>query len=318
MKEVFKVLFPGAFTTIQDLGRYGYQAYGVPVSGCLDLFAHTVANALVGNSNTAATLEMTILGPRLEVLRSCRIAIAGGDLQPVRNGSPLPLWRSLEVSAGDLLFFKGVKTGCRAYLAIDGGFDVPLIMGSRSTYPRGGIGGIDGRPLKAGDLLKKGTSKTFQEGSLPSDLIPPYPRDITCRVIPGPQSDFFANTETFYASPYEVTAKADRMGYRLKGPRLVFKPGGPQSIVSEAVVPGTIQVPADGQPIVLMGEQTVGGYAKIGVLITPDRWRLAQLRPGDKVLFEPIDIETAQQIYRSHQRLLGKIQQTLKVPSQNP
>jgi biotin-dependent carboxylase-like uncharacterized protein len=294
MKEIFKVLFPGAFTTIQDLGRFGYQAFGVPVSGCLDRYAHTAANILVGNPDTAATLEMTILGPRLEVLRSCRIAIAGGDLQPVLNGSPLPQWCSVEVSAGDLLSFKGVKTGCRAYLAVEGGFDVPLMMGSRSTYPRGGIGGIDGRPLQAGDILRAADGRATAGKAVPEAFIPPYPRDITCRVIPGPQSDFFENVETFYASPYEVTAKADRMGYRLKGPVLTFKPSAPKSIISEAIVPGTIQIPADGQPIVLMGEQTVGGYAKIGVVTTPDRWRLAQLRPGDKVRFERIDIETAQ------------------------
>lgn len=311
MPEAIKVLFPGAFTTIQDLGRYGYQAFGVPVSGCLDRYAHTAANALVGNPDNAATLEMTVLGPKLEFLRDAHIAIAGGDLQPILNGSPLPQWSAVKVGKGDLLMFKGVKTGCRAYLAIDGGFDVPEVMGSRSTYPRGGIGGIDGRPLKAGDVLKKGGGNSHSLKTLPDDFIPDYPREINCRVIPGPQESFFENRETFYGTPYGVTAKADRMGYRLKGPILVFKPAAPQSIISEAVVPGTIQVPADGQPIVLMGEQTVGGYAKIGALITPDTWRLAHLRPGDQVRFERIGIEAAQQEYRKAMALLEALHDTL-------
>ncbi len=318
MGNAFKVLFPGAFTTIQDLGRFGYQAYGVPVSGCLDRYAHTAANALVGNPDDAPTLEMTVLGPKLEFLQDARIAIAGGNLQPLLNGFPLPQWRAVEITKGDLLMFRGVKTGCRAYLAIDGGLDVPRIMGSCSTYPRGGIGGIDGRPLQAGDILRKGSGGSFPLKSLPENLIPSYPREITCHVIPGPQESLFENLETFYTTPYEVTAKADRMGYRLKGPVLVFKPGVPQSIVSEAVVPGAIQVPADGQPIVLMGEQTVGGYAKMGVLTTPDCWRLAQLRPGDKVTFEPIGIEKAQQIYKAQQRMLREIRQSSRDPSFTP
>ncbi len=311
MSDAIRVLFPGAFTTIQDIGRFGYQAYGVPVSGCLDRYAHTAANALVGNADHAATLELTILGPRLEFLRPCWIALAGGDLQPVLNGSPLPQWRAVEVSKGDLLVFKGVKSGCRAYLAIDGGFDVPKVMDSRSTYPPGGIGGLDGRPLRAGDTLRKGKGKAPGEKYLPEKFIPPYPREIIVHVIPGPQASFFEDIEAFYKSPYEVTAKADRMGYRLKGPTLTFKSSAPKSIISEAIVPGAIQVPADGQPIVLMGEQTVGGYAKIGVLATPDLWRIAQLRPGDKVRFEKTDIKTAQQEYREAMAQLRTIREVL-------
>ncbi len=298
MNDAIKVLFPGAFTTLQDLGRVGFQAFGVPVSGCLDRYAHTAANALVGNPDHAATLEMTVLGPRIEFLCHCRIAIAGGNLQPTLNGSPLPQWRAIEISKGDRIAFKGVKSGCRAYLAIDGGFDVPEVMGSRSTYPRGKLGGLDGRPLKAGDILRKGQGNASGEKSLPEALIPAYPREMTCRVLPGPQESSFDNLDTFYGSPYQITAKADRMGYRLKGPILTFKPTAPKSIISEAVVPGAIQVPADGQPIVLMGEQTVGGYAKIGVVTTPDRWRIAQLRPGDTLRFERTDVATAQRDYR--------------------
>jgi len=311
VSDAVKVLFPGAFTTLQDPGRYGYQAFGVPISGCLDLYAHVAANALVGNPENAATLEMTVLGPKLEFLRDCRTAMAGGDLRAFLNGAPLSPWRSVAVGKGDLLSFKGVKTGCRAYLAVNGGFDVPPVMGSRSTYTRGGIGGLDGRPLKAGDILRKGEGTAVRDLALPESFIPAYPREITCRVVAGPQASFFENLETFYSAAYEVTAKADRMGYRLKGPALAFKPSAPQSIVSEAVVPGAIQVPADGQPIILMGEQTVGGYAKIGGVITPDLWRIAQLRPGDKIHFTPINVETAQAAYREAMKRLYDLQRAL-------
>jgi len=311
MTAVFKVLFPGAFTTIQDEGRFGYQAFGVPVSGSLDLYAYRVANFLVGNSGDAATLEITVLGPKLEVMAPGCIALAGGNLQPFLNQLPMPQWAPVEVKKGDVIFFKGVKTGCRAYLSVEGGFDVPEVMGSRSTYPKGGIGGISGRPIKAGDVLRKGKGNNPCGKAFPGNLIPSYPREITCHVIPGPQAGFFENIGDFYNTPYEVTSKADRMGYRLKGPSLVFKKEVPASIISEAIVPGAIQIPADGQPIALMVEQTVGGYAKVGVITTPDRWRLAQLRPGDKVLFEPVGVLEAQKQLRDTLTGLEKLKTLL-------
>ena len=173
MTEIMKVLFPGAHTTIQDEGRRGYQAYGVPVSGSLDLFAHCVANELVGNGLHEASLEITVLGPKLKVLRDCQIALTGGDLQAFIGSSPLPMWRTVPVARGAVISFKGVKTGCRAYLAVAGGFEVPEIMGSRSTYSRGGIGGMEGRPLKTGDILRKGPEDVSgAERSLPDAFIP--------------------------------------------------------------------------------------------------------------------------------------------------
>jgi biotin-dependent carboxylase-like uncharacterized protein len=307
MTAVFKVLFPGAFTTIQDKGRFGYQAFGVPVSGSLDFYAHRVANLLVGNSLDTAALELTVLGPKLEAMAPCCIALTGGDLQPFLNQLPMPQWVTVKVKKGDVLFFKGVKTGCRAYLAVEGGFDVPEVMGSRSTYPKGGIGGINGGPITAGDILRKGKSERDCGKTFPEDLIPSYPRERICHVISGPQAHFFGNIEDFYNTPYEVTSKADRMGYRLKGIPLVFREGAPASIISEAIVPGAIQIPADGQPIVLMVEQTVGGYAKVGVITTPDRWRLAQLRPGDKVSFKPVSVLEAQKQLRDTLAELEKL-----------
>jgi len=308
---VFRVLFPGAFTTLQDEGRVGYQAFGVPVSGSLDLYAYRAASFLVGNFRNEAALEITVLGPKLEVMAPCCVALAGGDLQPFLNQSPMPQWSSVAVKKGDILFFKGVKTGCRAYLAVAGGFDVPEVMGSRSTYPKGGLGGVDGRPIKAGDILQKGKGKDICGKTLPEDLTPLYPREMVCHVISGPQAHFFENIEDFYNAQYEVTSKADRMGYRLKGPSLVFRKGAPASIISEAIVPGAVQVPADGQPIVLMVEQTVGGYAKAGVITTPDRWRLAQLRPGDKVLFKPVNVLEARKQLRDVFTELEKIRTSL-------
>ena len=171
---------------------------------------------------------------------------------------------------------------------------------------------MEGRPLKAGDILRKGPGDfSGAERSLPDAFIPEYPRELNCRIIPGPQAHYFENLHVFYENPYEITAKADRMGFRLKGPTLTLRAEAPESIISEAIVPGAIQVPAEGQPIVLMVEQTVGGYAKIGVVSTPDRWRLAQLRPGDKVRFEPVDIETAQSLYKAAMDRLDEIHRIL-------
>lgn len=207
-----------------------------------------------------------------------------------------------------------VKSGFRAYLAVHAGIEATEVMGSRSTYPRGKIGGIEGRPLKAGDIIYVGEGENVSPRRLPDKFILMYTREITCHVISGPQAHLFEDLNTFYENPYEVTPKADRMGYRLKGPSLVFKSDVPKSIISEATVPGTVQVPADGQPIILMTEQTVGGYSKIGVITTPDRWRLSQLRPGDIIHFKGIDIESAQKNYRDAKSLLEKIRQVLQLP----
>jgi antagonist of KipI len=190
--EIFKVIQPGAYTTVQDRGRFGYQQFGVPISGVVDSFAYLVANALVGNTQGQAVLEATVFGPTLEVINEGLIAVAGGDLSPFLNDTPLPMWECAAVHSGDILQFKGIKSGCRAYIAVAGGIDVPVVMGSRSTYVAGKIGGIEGRPLVAGDRLKKGQGIAKAGNRVPANLIPTYSNDIEIRVILGPQDDYFS------------------------------------------------------------------------------------------------------------------------------
>lgn len=295
--ELFRVIKPGLFTTVQDLDRYGFQKYGVPVCGAMDKFAFVSANILVGNHVNDACLEITLLGPELEVLNRSRIAVAGADFSITLNSDLVPMWQTLEVQKGDILAFAGTaRSGCRAYLAVRGGFDVPLVLGSRSTYIRGGFGGYEGRGLKARDLLKAFTPERFPKTKriMPSSLIPKYENPFTVNVIPGPQEDLFTakGIETFLSSIYTITPESDRMGYRLDGSLIERKSMG--EIVTEALVQGAVQIPGNGKPIVLMADaQTSGGYPKIATVTTPSVSRLAQAKPNDKVRFNKVSLSQA-------------------------
>ncbi len=307
--DVFSVLTPGAYTTVQDNGRYGYQQMGIPVSGALDLFAFSVANTLAGNPEGCAVLEITVMGPRLEVISETDIAITGAEIGITLNDIPVDCWRSFRVKSGDILDIKQVKSGCRAYLAVTGGIDVPDVMGSRSTYVGGKIGGYSGRSLKQGDNIKRGKGLLLdKEQQLSPAVIPQYFSNIIIRAVPGPQDDFFnEGLKTLFESEFMVSAKADRMGYRLQGPVIKHREEMPKSIISEPSVPGGIQVPADGQPIILLVEQTVGGYTKIATVISTDLCKIAQATPGDTIRFEQVTLETAHSLYRERQRLMQEI-----------
>ncbi len=307
--DVFSVLTPGAYTTVQDYGRYEYQQVGIPVSGALDSFAFRVANMLIGNSVNCAVLEITVMGPRLEVLREADIAITGAEMGMTLNDKPIQGWKSIRVKPGDILGINQVKSGCRAYLAVTGGIDVPEVMGSRSTYVGGNIGGYYGRSLKQGDIIKRGKGLLLnQVRHLSPAVIPQYSSNIVIRAVPGPQDDFFdEGLKVLFESEYMVSAKADRMGYRLQGPVIKHKEEMPKSIISEPSVPGGIQVPADGQPIILLVEQTVGGYTKIATVISTDLCRVAQATPGDTIRFDQVTLETAHSLYRERQRLMQEI-----------
>jgi antagonist of KipI len=310
--EIFKVIQPGAYTTVQDRGRFGYQQFGVPISGVVDSFAYLVANALVGNTQGQAVLEATVFGPTLEVINEGLIAVAGGDLSPFLNDTPLPMWECAAVHSGDILQFKGIKSGCRAYIAVAGGIDVPVVMGSRSTYVAGKIGGIEGRPLVAGDRLKKGQGIAKAGNRVPANLIPTYSNDIEIRVILGPQDDYFSEgIEKFLSSTFKVTDKADRMGYRLEGDTIAHRNGAEKSIISEPSVPGGIQVPPDGQPIILLVEQTVGGYTKIATVISPDIGKVGQAKPGNRVHFRRVGLEEAHRIVKTAEDKIESIKMSL-------
>lgn len=319
MAQVFEVLSPGLLTTVQDRGRHGYQAFGMPVAGAVDEYAFRAANIILGNDENAAALELTLLGPKLKVLADTVIALTGADLGARLNGHELPCWQVVAVKAGDEISFAGVKSGCRAYLAVAGGIDVPVIMGSRSTYLRGKIGGLEGRALKAGDRLSAAEPPPGVWARVgrrvPPQLIPTYDSPITLRVVMGPQDDHFtaAGCETFLNSEYTVTNEADRMGYRLEGPKIEHAAGA--DIISDGIPLGAIQVPGHGMPIVMLSDrQTTGGYPKIATVASADLYRIGQARPGDKVRFLAIKREQALQLLKRQEAGLRHLAGALREP----
>lgn len=290
------VINPGLFTTVQDTGRWGYQAYGMPVAGAMDRYAYKAANLLVGNKPDAAVLEMTMKGGSFRFNRDCQVSICGADMQAALNGQKVANWSGFAVTAGSELCFEFAVNGCRAYVAVRGGIDVPLVLGSRSTYTRAFVGGLEGRALKAGDSIPVGNEvlSALRACVLPSQFVPCYTSEISLRVLLGPQDDLFDDSgiETLFNSSYGITSEADRMGYRLEGN--VIKHKGKADIVSDALCQGAIQVPGHGMPIIMMADrQTTGGYAKIGTVIGPDLALLAQAKPGDTVTFKRCTEEQA-------------------------
>jgi biotin-dependent carboxylase-like uncharacterized protein len=305
--ETFEVIHPGLLTTVQDLGRYGYQQYGVPVSGAMDCFALKVANLLLENAEGEACLEITLLGLRLQVLRDTVIAITGADISPMLNNNQLPMWSAVAVRNGDNISFPSPKSGCRSYLAVAGGINVPIVLGSRSTYVKSQLGGFEGRSLRSGDRLKSGNTnlKIFQR-KLPSRYIPKYQNQNKLRVILGPQDNYFTNkgVQTFLNSEYTISIDADRVGYRLQGPRIMHKSGA--DIISDGIPNGAVQVPGNGLPIILLADrQTTGGYTKIATIITTDISILAQAQPGDKISFQQITTSSAHQALRESEKIIS-------------
>jgi len=309
--EAFEVLDPGILTTVQDLGRYGFSQFGVPLSGALDPFSFRVGNLLVGNQGEEASLETTIMGLKLRVLREVVIAITGGNLSPLLNGESLEMWRTHLLVEGDVVAFRRIRSGCRAYFALSGGLIVPQVMGSRSTFLSGGFGGLEGRTLRRGDILYTlDPPPSLDKIGLrfPDDWIPSFEKEITLRVIPGPQDHHFTEKglQTFFSSTYQVTPQCDRMGLRLEGSKIERRPDVEESIISEGLLSGAVQVPGDGKPIIILTELVTGGYTKIAAVISVDLTKVAQLKPGDRVRFEPIPVEKAHSLLKEQeQRLKG-------------
>jgi len=304
-----EVLEPGILTTIQDLGRYGFSQFGVPPSGALDSFSFRVGNLLVGNPEGEASIETTVMGLKLKALREVVMAVTGGDLSPTLNEEPLEMWRTHLLVEGDIINFKKVRTGCRAYLAACGGLIFPQVMGSRSTYLSGKFGGLDGRALKKGDILFAPDirSPLSQLGfRFPGDWIPHFGKEALLRVIPGPQDHHFTEKglQTLSSSFYQVTPQCDRMGVRLDGPKIERRSDVEESIISEGLIAGSIQVPGDGKPIIILTELVTGGYTKIATVVSTDLSKVAQLKPGDRVRFAPVSVEEAHQLLREQEELL--------------
>ena len=280
-----EVLAPGLQTTVQDLGRWGHQSIGVPVAGPMDPFAHRLANALAGNERGAATLEVTLQGPTLRFSDARTVAIAGAQfdlfLDDVQVGTS-----SFPVRPGGLLRFGERRRGTRAYVAVSGGIDVPLVLGSRSTHLPTRTGGLEGRALVRGDRLPLGAPVGPARGrpgieTRSGDEAP------AVRVLPGPQDDRFSADAlaVLVSAPYYVTVDSNRMGYRLEGGALRHRAGA--DIISDATPMGSIQVPASGQPLLLMADrQTTGGYAKLATIISADIGVAGQAAPGDRIQFQ--------------------------------
>ena len=280
-----QVLSPGPMTTVQDLGRTGYERYGVPPSGAMDWFALWAANRLVGNSPGAAGLEFAMIGPDLRAGCDCLVAAAGVGYDFFVQGRQVGMWRAALVWAGEVIHLETLDGAGWGYLAVAGGIDLPPVMGSRSTYLRGGFGGLEGRCLQGGDHLPVGSfppaARQLAGRELPTDARPGYSAQVSLPVILGPQQDVFGEKglAVLSSSEFSVSSTSDRMGYRLTGP-LIPHQGSPD-LISEGIVTGAIQVPADGQPIVLMSDRpTAGGYPKIATLARAGLPLLAQVMPG--------------------------------------
>jgi antagonist of KipI len=323
------VLKPGLLTTVQDAGRYGYQRYGVMAGGAMDSFALRVANLLVGNPEGEAALEITLQGPALRAEDDLLVAICGGHLAPTLDGEPVPEWQAVPVKKGSVLEFRYAQHGCRAYLAVAGGFEVPEVLESKSTFVRGKMGGFHGRALQAGDVLACGKAPadatanaiaaerfaaTTRSRFVSWKLFPAYAKEPVIRVTRGNQFEAFdaESRERFFTEIFQVTPQSDRMGYRIDGPPLRLS--SPLEMISEAVTFGTVQVPPGGNPIVLLADrQTTGGYPKLAQVASVDLPVLAQLKPGDKMTFAEITLEEAQELYLQRERGLRLLKRSLEL-----
>ncbi len=285
---MIRVIKPGMLTTVQDLGRWGLQSRGVPVAGPMDPCSHRLANALVGNERGAATLEVTLLGPELEFETERVVAIAGAEFDVALDDKRMPPRAPFIVAAGARLRFGARGRGARAYLAIAGGIATSPVLGSRATHVISALGGFEGRALRAGDRLPVAPSMPAQTSRAPVDSIVPLPeRRAVVRVLEGPQRDYFSADalDVLQSADYTVRQDSDRMGFRLHGPPLTHARGA--DIISDATPLGVLQVPASGQPILLMADrQTTGGYPKIATVISADIPVAGQLGPGDTLRFE--------------------------------
>ncbi len=328
------VLTPGILTTIQDTGRYGYQKYGVIVSGAMDTYALRLSNIMLGNNENEGVLEITLIGPSLSIKKGNLIAITGANLSPTINGKKVPMGRPIYLNEDIVLKFGKCISGCRSYLSVAGGFDIPIFMGSKSTYLRAKIGGKDGRALKKDDRLELGDKsqlslsiisklKEFsKEESFSAakwymkNIMLPSSDVTVIRVFEDSQFKYVneGSINEFFSATFNIDAKSDRMGYRLNGPKIEFKEN--IEMISGEVAFGTIQIPPDGNPIILLADRgTSGGYPKIAHVASFDIQKLVQLKPYDKVQFKKITLKEAEMLYLSREKDIEKLKRSVKLIS---
>ncbi|WP_058306664.1 5-oxoprolinase subunit C family protein [Gracilibacillus massiliensis] len=306
-----EVIEEGLYTTIQDKGRTGYQSYGFSVSGAMDEFASVMANLLVGNDPEEALIEMSFIGPTIKFHKTTIIAITGADMSANLNDQPIPLGKPISINEGDVLQFRTAKTGLYSYIAVKGGIDVDAVLGSRSTIARAKVDGFLGRKLIIGDTIQLNMS--FTTHSLSNWRLNPSFFDYmvqpsqTVRYIKGPQYDWFDH-QSFELTDWSTSTQSNRMGYRLKGPTIQRK--NQQQLLTEATTFGSIQIPANGQPIVLMADgQPTGGYPKIGQVAKVDLGKLSQIRPSQSFRFQQISVDEAIELLHERLKLYRQIQQ---------
>jgi biotin-dependent carboxylase-like uncharacterized protein len=319
-----KVLKPGLSTTVQDLGRPGYFHLGIPIGGAMDRLALRAANLLIDNDEGAACLEAVFIGPELEFTRDTQIAVTGGEMPIKVDGDEKPSWTALDVKAGQVLSFGFLKAGARIYIAIAGGIDVPLALGSRSTYPIGALGGFKGRPIAAGDELPIGTASPAKSGrSVPEALRRRPGNPVELRVVPGLywHRILEASQQGFFDDQWKVAPEADRMGYRFRGGRALefvareqpFGAGSdPSNIVDSCYPYGSIQVPGGKEPIILHRDAVSGGgYFMVGTVISADMDLIGQLQPNMPTRFVRVDMDAALAARHERRRLLQDIRDSL-------
>ncbi|SDQ24296.1 biotin-dependent carboxylase uncharacterized domain-containing protein [Virgibacillus salinus] len=304
-EKIFRVIKPGVLTTFQDLGRAGYQKFGVPVSGAMDTFALQIANILVGNQRSAACLEVTLVGPQLEMTAPdpITVALTGAELEPKLNDNSIRMWKTFRMEKGDRLSFGKHQSGVRAYIATAGGFDAPVFFGSKSTDVKSGFG----RSLVGDDYIYGYPTEAKHGIGITNPPI--YQKSVEVAVIEGPHTDFFTKQGryNFFNSPHTVNANSNRMGYRLKSEPVTHEDN--MEIWSDAVPFGGVQIPSNGSPIILMADrQTTGGYPRIGTVISSDLPKIAQLVPQGEIRFTPITVEEAQQRVIQMEKFLFKLE----------
>lgn len=306
---------PGIQTTVQDEGRFGYQQFGVSPAGPMDTQSFYIANILAGNRRGESALEITFMGPELKFEKDNIIAVTGANVSPSVNGEAIPMYQAVLVHAGDTLSFGVASGGSRAYIAFSGGLDVPVVMGSKATLMRNKLGGVEGRKLEKGDRIgfccPRTTLPNMEMRRMEPEVFPQG--DITLRVVTGPQDSAFTEEEVrkFFWYSAVITNESDRMGIRLEReePLKHIKDG---NILTDGVAFGSIQVPTNGQVIIMMADrQTTGGYTKIGTVISVDLPKLAQAQPGYKVHFVRVGIQIAQELYLRNKKKLQNLEKKL-------
>ena len=298
---MIRITDPGPQTTVQDLGRPGHLRQGIPPSGPIDVRAFVLANRLAGNADGAAGLECTLLGPRFTAETACAIAVTGADAPVSVNGAPAPSWTTLHLAAGDTVRVAAARAGVRIYIAFSGGLDVPPVLGSRATYLRGRLGGLEGRALRRDDVLRLFPAPPPVRRVADAER-PAFEAEaqMEIRVVLGPQAERFTREgiAAFLGGPYEMLPQSDRMGARLAGPRIGHAHG--HDIISDGIALGAIQVPGDGQPIALLVDrQTTGGYTKIATIGSFDIGRIGQMKPGQKLRFRAVEVAHAHELRRA-------------------